>query len=115
MSVPIKPHNFRLFNQSPNFDYTNNVIEGFSPDTPGYYTRGCGQQLSPSASYDAFGREVTNGFAFYLDPTDLNKSNSNVGGTIEWNGNLFSIEKIQTNEQGLNTDHIVIFAIQHRH
>jgi len=77
--------------------------------------RGCAQHLSPSASYDAFAREVNNGFAFYLDPSDMNKSVTQVGGTIEYNGDLYAIEKVQTNEQGIATDHIAVYAVQVRH
>lgn len=114
MSVPIKPHQFRIFSQSPRIA-TDNVVEGFSPDTPGILVRGCAQQLSPNASYDAFGREVSNGMAFYVDITQINLSTLEVGGTIEWNGNLHMIEKVQTNEQNIATDHIAVYAVQARY
>ena len=112
--VHFKPHEFRVFSQSARID-SGNVVEGFSPDVPGILIRGCGQQLTPSASYDVFGREVSNGFAFYADPTQLNLSTFEVGGTIEWNGVLHLIEKVQTNQQGIATDHIAIYAVQSRH
>jgi hypothetical protein len=114
MSVPLKPHTFRIFLQEARI-VANQVIQGYDPLEPGQSVRGCAQQLSPSASYDAFAREVNNGFAFYLDPTDINKSVTQVGGTIEYNGDLYAIEKVQTNEQGIATDHIAVYAVQVRH
>lgn len=114
MSVPFKTNSFRLFSQSLRLD-ANRVIEGYNPDLPGVFIRGCAQQLTPTASYDIFGREVDNGMAFYTDPSDLIKSHAQVGGQIEFEGNLYLIERIQRNEQGLATDHIVLFAVQARH
>jgi hypothetical protein len=108
MSVPFKTNSFRLFSQSLRLD-TNRVIEGYNPDLPGVFIKGCAQQLTPTASYDIFGREVDNGMAFYTDPTDLIKSHA------EFEGNLYLIERIQRNEQGLATDHIVLFAVRARH
>ena len=45
----------------------------------------------------------------------MNKSVTQVGGTIEYNGDLYAIEKVQTNEQGIATDHIAVYAVQVRH
>ncbi len=114
MSVPFKPHQFRVFAVSARLG-ANNVVEGFAPDTPGIYISGCAQQMSPNAAYDIFARDVTNGFAFYVDVTDLNRSTFEVGGTIEWVGDLYAIEKVQTNEQGLATDHIAVYAVGVKH
>jgi hypothetical protein len=47
--------------------------------------------------------------------TDLNRSTFEVGGTIEWVGDLYAIEKVQTNEQGLATDHIAVYAVGVKH
>lgn len=114
MSVPIKPHYFRLFTQSPTTD-VNHVVDGFQPSSPGLLVRGCAQQVSPNASYDIFGREVTDGFAFYFDATIDNIVNSEVGGRIEWDGNPYAIEKVQTNYQNLPSDHIAVYAVKTIH
>ena len=111
MSVPIKPHTFRLFTQTPTTD-ANNVVDGFQPSSPGLLVAGCAQQLTPSESYDVFGREVTNGFAFYYDANVANITNSEVGGRIEWEGNHFAIEKVQANYQNIATDHVATYAVQ---
>jgi hypothetical protein len=113
MSVPVKPHTFTLYTETPTTD-ANNVIIGYTASA-GVSATGCAQWLSPSASYDAFAREVTNGWAFYLDPTSTNKTNSTVGGKIAFNSRTYAIEKVQINEQGLPTDHIAIYAVEERH
>lgn len=113
MSVPIKPHTFTLYTETPTTD-ANNVITGYTASV-GVSASGCAQWLSPSAAYDAFAREVTNGWAFYLDPTSTNKTNSTVGGKITFDGRTYAIEKVQINEQGLLTDHIAIYAVEERH
>ena len=113
MSVPLKPHTFTLYTESPTTD-ANNVITGYTASA-GVSASGCAQWLSPQAAYDAFAREVTNGWAFYLDPTSTNKSNCEVGGKITFDGRTYAIEKVQINEQGLLTDHIAIYAVEDRH
>jgi hypothetical protein len=113
MSIFYKPHTFTLYTESPTTD-ANNVITGYTASA-GVATTGQAQWLSPSASYDAFAREVTNGWAFYLDPTSTNKTNSTVGGKITFNSRTYAIEKVQINEQGLPTDHIAIYAVEERH
>ena len=113
MSVPIKPHTFTLYTETPTTD-GNNVITGYTASA-GVSASGCAQWLSPQAAYDAFAREVTNGWAFYLDPTSTNKTNSTVGGKITFDGRTYAIEKVQINEQGLLTDHIAIYAVEDRH
>lgn len=114
MSVPFKPHTFRVFSTSARIG-ANNVVEGFSPDTPGIYIRGNAQQMSPGAAYDIFGRDVTNGFSFFVDVNDLNRSTFEVGGTIEWIGDLYAIEKVQINEHGIGSDHIAVYAVLNKH
>jgi len=42
-------------------------------------------------------------------------SATEVGGTIEYNGDVYAIEKVQTNNQMLASDHTVIFAVQVKH
>lgn len=113
MSVPIKPHTFTLYTETQVLD-GNNVIVGYNQSV-GVSTSGCAQWLSPSAAYDAFAREVTNGFAFYLDPTSTNKTNCTVGGKVGYDGKYYAIEKVQINEQGLPTDHIALYAVEERH
>jgi hypothetical protein len=113
VSVPIRPHTFTLYTESPSLD-ANNVITGYTASV-GISATGCAQWLSPQAAYDAFAREVTNGWAFYLDPTSTNKTNSTVGGKVGYDGKYFAIEKVQINEQGLPTDHIALFAVEERH
>jgi len=113
VSVPIRPHTFTLYTETPTLD-GNNVIIGYTASA-GVSATGCAQWLSPQASYDAFAREVTNGWAFYLDPTSTNKTNCEVGGKVLFNGKYYAIEKVQINEQGLPTDHIAIYAVEERH
>ena len=113
MSVPLKPHTFTLYTETPTTD-GNNVITGYTASA-GVSASGCAQWLSPQAAYDAFAREVTNGWAFYLDPISTNKTNSTVGGKITFDGRTYAIEKVQILEQGLLTDHIAIYAVEDRH
>jgi len=113
VSIFYKPHTFTLYTETPTLD-GNNVIIGYSPSA-GVSTKGQAQWLSPQAAYDAFAREVTNGWAFYLDPTSTNKTNSTVGGKITFDGRTYAIEKVQINEQGLPTDHIALYAVEERH
>ena len=108
--IPIKPHSFRLFTQSPTLDQ-NQVVDGFQPSSPGLLVRGCAQQLTPADAYDVFGKDVTNGFAFYYDSTIENIANSEVGGRIVWEGNPYAIEKVQVNIQNIATDHVATYAI----
>ena len=112
--VPFKPHSFRIFSESARQD-ANKVIEGFNPDLPGVWVKGCSQALSPSSSYDVFGRDVTDGFAFYVDISDTTLSALEVGGFIVWEGEIYTIETIQTNVQGILTDHTAIFGIKVRY
>ena len=114
MSVPFKPHQFTVFSTSARIG-ANNVVEGFAPDSPGIYIRGNAQQMSPSAAYDIFGRDVTNGFSFFVDVNQLNRSTLEVGGTISWNGDLYAIEKVQINEHGIGSDHIAVYAVGVKH
>jgi hypothetical protein len=114
MALPFKPHTFRIFGQSARLNATN-VVEGFAPDTPGILVRGCAQQLSPSVAYDAFGRDVSNGWSFFVDIDMDTLSATEVGGTIEYNGDVYAIEKVQTNNQMLASDHTVIYAVQVKH
>lgn len=113
MSVPIRPHTFSLYTEVAVLD-SNNVIVQYALSN-GVSATGCAQWLSPQAAYDAFAREVTNGWAFYLDPTSTNKSNCEVGGKVGYDGKYFAIEKVQINEQGLPTDHIALYAVEERH
>lgn len=113
MSVFYKPHTLTLYTEAPTTD-GNNVITGYTASV-GVATTGQAQWLSPQAAYDAFAREVTDGFAFYLDPTTTNKSNCEVGGLVGYDGRLFAIEKVQINEQNLPTDHIALYAVEQRH
>lgn len=114
MSLPFKPHRFRFFLQSPRLN-ADRVIEGYDPLDPGVELEGCGQQVMPGQSYDIFGREIDNGMAFYVDVTNLARSVIKVGGTIEFDGNLIFIEKVQINEQGLPSDHIAVYGVMARH
>ena len=113
MSVPLKPHTFTLYTESAVLD-ANNVVVQYALSN-GVSASGCAQWLSPQAAYDAFAREVTNGWAFYLDPTSTNKSNCEVGGKVGYDGRFFAIEKVQINEQGLLTDHMALYAVEERH
>ncbi len=113
MSVFYKPHTLLLYTQLKVVD-ANNVITSYTP-TLGATVKGHAQWLSPQAAYDAFAREVTDGYAFYLDPTTTNKSNCEVGGLVGYDGRLFAIEKVQINEQNLPTDHIALYAVEQRH
>jgi hypothetical protein len=46
---------------------------------------------------------------------DLNRSTFEVGGTIEWTGDLYAIEKVQINEHGIGSDHIAVYAVLNKH
>jgi hypothetical protein len=46
---------------------------------------------------------------------DLNRSTFEVGGTIEWIGDLYAIEKVQINEHGIGSDHIAVYAVLNKH
>ncbi len=112
--VPFKPHSFRIFSSSARLD-ANRVIEGFNADLPGTFVRGNAQALSPKMSYDAFGRDVTDGYAFYVDISDTTLSALEVGGFIVWEGEIYTIEEIQTNQHGIITDHTAIYGIKVRY
>jgi len=113
MSIFYKPHTFTLYTEVAVLD-SNNVIVQYALSN-GVSAKGQAQWLSPQAAYDAFAREVTNGWAFYLNPTSTNKSNCEVGGKVGYDGKYFAIEKVQINEQGLPTDHIALYAVEERH